>query len=81
MRYLTRRRRSASERARARAIRRWELDRQRRDALARASGPEKIVRRIVVIDRETTVREVTIYEHDSQRDARRKVREVMKGDQ
>jgi hypothetical protein len=83
MRYLTKKRRAATERARLRARRRWELDRQRRDALA-ALAPEllinRIVRRIVVIDREQSVREAVIYEFDSAREARRKVREILKAE-
>lgn len=80
MRYLTKKRRAAAERARLRARRRWELDRQRRDALA-GTAPEllinRIVRRIVVIDHEQHVREAVIYEFDSMREARRKQRQVL----
>lgn len=80
MRYLTNKRRAATERARMRARRRWELDRQRRAALAE-TAPEllinRIVRRIVVIDHEQHVREVVIYEFDSMREARRKQRQVL----
>ena len=79
--YLTRKRKAISERNRARAQRRWQLDRERRDALA-ARDPaftgRVVARRIVVIDRETTVREVTIYQDDSLREARRKLKFVLR---
>jgi hypothetical protein len=39
--------------------------------------PAKIIRRIIVIDRETEVREVVMYDTDSLRDARRKLRRVL----
>jgi hypothetical protein len=78
--YLTKKRKAASERARAKAKRRWELDRQRRERLA-ATDPIfaglQIVRRIVVINRERTVREAVIYAGDSLREARRKQRVVL----
>ncbi len=62
------------------ARRRWELDAQRREALA-AKDPAftglRIIRRIVVIDEEWTVREAVIYEYDSARSARAKLRNVL----
>ena len=62
------------------SARRWAMDRMRREIVA-ASDPIKfsreIVRRVVVIDRETTVREAVIYAFDSQREANRKLRRVM----
>jgi hypothetical protein len=66
-----------SIKARARANRRWELDRQRRAALA-AMDPVRfdVVRRIVVIDREITAREIVFYEHDRYTDRKRKLREA-----
>ena len=80
MKYLTKKRKAASERARAKATRRWELDRQRRERLA-ATDPIfsglQIVRRIVVIDRERTVREAVIYAGDSLREARSKQRAIL----
>jgi hypothetical protein len=80
MRYLTKKRKSASERARQRANRRWQLDRERRDRLAAADPilhANRILRRIIVIDRETTVREVTIYAWDSAREAKRKEKRAL----
>lgn len=59
------------------ATRRWELDRARRDALATkdpAFTGLRIVRRIIVIEREGSAREAVIYETDSARSARRKLR-------
>lgn len=80
MSYLTRKKKSASERGKRMANRRWQLDRARRDAIAaadplRVSG--KILRRIVVIENETTVKETTIYDFDSARSARAKIRRVL----
>ena len=40
--------------------------------------PAKIVRRIIVIDGETTVREECFYDTDSYRDARRKLADVLR---
>lgn len=81
MRYLTQKRREASERGRRMARRRWEMEDQRRERLA-GQDPAftglEIVRRVVVIDREREVREATIYANDSFREARRKVRQVMR---
>jgi hypothetical protein len=62
------------------ANRRWELDRERRHRLvelARASGSDQIIRRILVIDHERTVREAVILESDSYLAARRKLRAVL----
>lgn len=78
--WSARKARAASERGRARAKVRWDRDRARRDRLAAAdpiSTGRTIVRRIVVIDNETTVREATIYSDDSYREARRKLRQVL----
>jgi hypothetical protein len=66
--------------ARRRALIRWERERERRAVLA-AKDPAftglRIARRVVVIDGEREVREVTIYETDSVREGRRKIREVL----
>lgn len=59
---------------------RWAADRQRRArlaALAPLRHPGRIVRRIVVIDNEITVREVVLFDTDSVREARRKVAAVL----
>jgi alkyl hydroperoxide reductase subunit AhpC len=59
---------------------RWAKDRERRKRMAErieSHWPGPIIRRIVVIDRESTVREAVIYETDSERDARRKLRSVL----
>jgi hypothetical protein len=72
--------RRASERGRIMAKRRWELERERRNRLGVLSPeqcPNAIVRRIVVIDNETTVREVVIWSFDSFRSAKRKERSVL----
>jgi hypothetical protein len=72
--------RRASERGRRMAVRRWALDRERRNQLAALTAdrlPAQILRRIVVIDLETEVREVVIWSWDSTREARRKVRQVL----
>lgn len=79
--WLTRRKIAArSIKARERANRRWELDHARRDTLA-AKDPAftglRIIRRIIVIDRELSAREAVIYECDSARSARRKLRGVL----
>jgi hypothetical protein len=70
MSYATRRIRAASERGRRMAKRRWALDHARREALA-GKDPAftglRIVRRIIVIDRECVAREAVIYESDSAR--------------
>jgi len=62
------------------ARRRWELERERRTKLAALTAdqyPAKIVRRIIVIDAERTVREAVIRNWDSDREARRKTRWVL----
>lgn len=59
---------------------RWERERAQRDKMAMLTAeqfPSRIVRRIVVIDNEITVRETTIWSFDSARSARRKLREVL----
>lgn len=81
MSYVTRKIRAASERGKRMAVRRWKLDRARRDALAEKDPSFtglRIVRRIVVIDRECSAREAVIYETDSARSARRKLRSALK---
>lgn len=70
----------SSARGQAMAKARWDRDRQRRNAIAAAGpalAPNRIVRRIVVIDGETTVREAVIWEWDSAAEARRKVKAVL----
>ena len=79
-RYQLNRIRSARERGRKMANRRWELDRARRERLAALTAeqyPNEIVRRIVVVDREKTVREAVIWSWDSFRSARAKLRAVL----
>lgn len=60
---------------------RWDRNRQRRARWA-ALPPEAlaspILRRIVVIDREIAVREAIIFAGDSAREARRKLRDVLR---
>ena len=63
------------------AKRRWEMDRERRNRLAKVTAemyPNRIVRRIIVIDEEKDAREVVIFQWDSEREARRKLRKVLK---
>lgn len=72
---------SARERGRAMANQRWKIDRERRDKealLFAESYPNKIVRRIVVIDNETTVREAVFWTWDSRRHAASKLRNVLR---
>jgi len=71
-------RKATSERNRARSNHRWTLDRAKREALARIDPVfiGRIVRRIVEIRHETEVREVVIYDFDSARSARRKLRSL-----
>lgn len=79
MSYVTRKIKKASERARRRAQARWAKDRLRRDFLAASDSVKfsgKIVRRIVVIDREAAAREICFYDFDTFADRRRKLREV-----
>ena len=78
--YVRRKVRRLSEIGRAKANRRWELDRKRRDNIARMTAeeyPSKIVRRIVVIDNETEVRETVIWNFESARRVRQKQREAL----
>lgn len=60
-----------------RANTRWDRDREQRAALA-AIDPVRfeVVRRLVIIDRETTAREITFYAHDRYADRKRKLRET-----
>jgi hypothetical protein len=65
------------------ARRRWELDRERRDALARMDEcdplrvlPDQITRRIIVIENETSVAEIVIRKFDSTRLINRKLARV-----
>jgi hypothetical protein len=62
------------------ATERWRRDKAQRDlwaSMAPERMPAKIVRRIIVIDGETEVREAVLYDTDSIRDARRKLRQVL----
>lgn len=62
------------------AARRWEIDSRMRARLAATEPAQfsgKIIRRIVVIERESIVREAVIYDFDSARSARRKLRSVL----
>jgi len=79
MSYLTKKIKAASERGRRRANARWDKDRAMR-AVITESDPMKfegrIVKRIVVIEQETKVREVVFYDFDRYNDRRRKLRAV-----
>ena len=79
-RYALQRIKAARERGRKMAAARWRIDRMRRDQLAALSPeryPGRILRRIVVIEEERTVREVILRESDSEREARRKIKWVL----
>jgi hypothetical protein len=68
-----------TRRAKAGAAEKWRRDRERRDKLAALSPlqhPGKIVLRVVVIRHESTVKEAIVFDTDSVRDCRRKLREV-----
>lgn len=61
---------------------RWARDRARRTQLATLTAeqyPSKIVRRIVVIDHESTVREATFWSFESRRSWQRKERFLLRG--
>jgi murein L,D-transpeptidase YafK len=78
--YFNRLRSRKSERGRQMADRRWELQRQRQKTQAELTAEQcqnAIVRRIIVIDRETRVREATFFAFDSDAMARRKLREIL----
>lgn len=78
--YFKRLRERASKRGRAMAKRRWDNDRIRRDRLFGLNAekfPGNIVRRIVVIDRESFVREAVIFDFDSIRSSRKKLRDIL----
>lgn len=75
--------RAARERGRKMANRRWELDRERRDAIARVEKRDplrvplnQITRRLIVIFDESRVAEVVIRKMDSTREVNRKLAKV-----
>ena len=76
MSYITRKIRAVAQRNRQRANYRWLLDRAKRAALARIDPVVvgHVVRRIVDIRNESEVREVVIYDFDSIRSARKKIK-------
>ena len=75
-----------SAKARRMAAARWDQDRARRDEIARLEAadplraPGRIVRRIIVITAETTVKEAVIRDTDTVAGARRKLRDVLRAD-
>ena len=78
--YIRKCAKAASERGKRMAAERWKRDRERRDRLAAMNPlqyPGRILRRVIVIDRETEVREAIFYDTDSLRDAQRKLRRVL----
>jgi hypothetical protein len=77
MSYKTRKIKARRERGRKLSNIRWERDRAHRAALA-AIDPVRfeVVLRIVVVDHETSVREIVFYEHDRYTDRKRKLREA-----
>lgn len=75
--YQRRLAKKASERGRRMANARWRKDRREREKLAVLTAeqfPRRIVRRIIVIDDERTVREATFWDWESGRDWKRKPR-------
>ena len=78
--YNRRLQKAASERGRNAAKVRWQRDGERRSALARVTAeqyPNRIVRRVIVINDERIAREAVIFEWDSEREAGRKVRKIL----
>ncbi|MDE2100812.1 MAG: hypothetical protein KGL39_26435 [Patescibacteria group bacterium] len=71
-----------SELGRKKANVRWKKDRERRDkfaALTAEKYPSRIARRIIVIDDESRVKEVVIWNFESARSVRRKERKALSG--
>ena len=71
----------ASERGKRMSAARWSNDRARREALALVMAeqdPNRIVRRIIVIDNERDAREAVIFAWDSFREAKRKLLKVLR---
>jgi hypothetical protein len=78
--FSVKKKKAASLKARFRAQKRWAKDREHREWLntidpIRFGG--RIVRRIVVIDNESTVRERTFFQFDRACDWKRKLREIL----
>lgn len=72
--------RQASERGRHMAKARWAREHERRRKLAELNAEQysnSIARRIIVIERERFVREVTIFDFDTAQSARNKIRSVL----
>lgn len=70
----------ASEHGKKMAAERWRLDKEHRDKLSLLNPiqyPGKILRRIIVIDNEVNVKEAIMYDTDSMREARRKLKQVL----
>lgn len=79
--YSRRLAKAASARGKRMARARWARDRERRDKLAALTAeqcPSKIVRRVVVIENESTVKEAVIFSFDSRRSAAAKLRKVLR---
>ena len=78
-RYERNRIKAASARGKRMAAARWAKDRERREILARLNPINlgRIVRRVVVIDNESSAREAIIYAFDSRRSAGAKLRAVL----
>ena len=79
--YIRKKVKAASERGRRMANARWAKDRAERDRRAKLTAeqcPSRIVRRIVVSDNETTVREATFWSFESRRSWRRKELAVLR---
>jgi hypothetical protein len=78
MSYITRKIRAASKRNSERAKKRWVMDRAKRNALAKIDPVciGRIVMRVVVIRNETFAKEAVIYDFDSVRSYRKKIKSL-----
>ena len=79
MSYVTREIKAASRRGRRMAKIRWDRDRERRAVIAAMEPmkfPGRIIKRIVVIEREVAAREIVFYEFDRYSDRKRKLQQV-----
>ena len=77
--YWQRKKKSAHERSLRMNKARWDADRLRRDKLAAMhplQWPGRIVLRVVVIRNESEAQEAVIFDTDSRRDERRKLRRI-----
>lgn len=79
---LARKIKRLSELGRQKANARWKKDRERRDKMAALTAEKyqsRIARRIIVIDDESRVKEVVIWNFESAHSVRRKERQALSG--